>query len=279
MVAVCTDSISTAASSTDPLVSSHGSELLCNAVYVCDLAVNTPAKDMDEILKYFPHIAQKQIQLLHTYHDRLLWWNERINLISRQDTEHVAERHLLHALAIAKCFPFPMNTRILDLGTGGGLPGIPLAIMFPDCTFTLIDGTGKKIKAVHSIIEELQLKNVTAVHSRAEDFHGEFDIVVTRAVATLKNLWGWAAPLLKSEISVFGQATKTGTLQRIQNLGVLGEGVQWSKGLIALKGGDLKTEIAEVGKAGNPGIHLVSIQDFFSEPYFAEKYIVFIPVS
>jgi 16S rRNA (guanine527-N7)-methyltransferase len=234
---------------------------------------------MDEILKYFPHITQKQLQLLQTYHDRLLWWNERINLISRQDTAHVAERHLLHALAIAKCFPFPKDTRILDLGTGGGLPGIPLAIMFPDCRFTLIDGTGKKIKAVQSIIEELELKNVTAVHSRAEDFHGEFDIVVTRAVATLKNLWEWAAPLLKGEISVFGHAAKSSPMQRLKSLGVFGEGVQWSKGLIALKGGDLKTEIAEVGKIHKPGVHLISIQDFFSEPYFEAKCLVFIPVS
>ncbi|HLF63615.1 MAG TPA: 16S rRNA (guanine(527)-N(7))-methyltransferase RsmG [Saprospiraceae bacterium] len=228
---------------------------------------------MDEILKYFPKLSETQGYLLKTYSDRLIWWNARINLISRQDTENVVLHHILHSLAIAKCFQFPPGTRILDLGTGGGLPGIPLAIYFPDCTFTLIDSRGKKIKAVRSIIEELHLRNVKAIHARAEEFDGEFDFVVTRAVATLTELIAWTKHYFRKGEAGEVPMTKFGEGGAIRE-----------RGLIVLKGGDLKKETETMGKMGKAGevgkkVHFLPIYVFFPEPYFLEKFIVFIPIT
>ena len=244
---------------------------------------------MDEILKYFPNLSQKNVELLQEYVDRLLWWNARINLISRQDTAHLAERHILHSLSIAKLIRFPEGSRILDLGTGGGLPGIPLAICFPNCAFTLIDGRGKKITAVQSMVSDLRLKNVNAIHTRAEDFKGEFDFVVARAVASMAELWNWAKPMFGDPQSPgllpgkgeTGKAGETGNQSKLWKVlaAPLGEGnAIWERGLIALKGGDLSAEIAEMEQIGQH-VHLVSIDSFFSEPYFLEKFIVFIQVK
>ena len=226
---------------------------------------------MDEIMKYFPNLSRRQVELLALYRDRLLTWNEKINLISRQDIEHVVEHHILHSLAIARCFHFPPGTRILDLGTGGGLPGVPLAIYFPSCKFTLIDSRGKKILAIQSIIRDLGLENVTAVHTRAEDFNEEFDYVVSRAVGNMAELWKWAKKFLIEKTS----AQRTKVMKLFQPPFGAG-GKEWTRGLIVLKGGDVEREI---GKAGQAVRHtqIIPIHEFFDEPYFEEKFIVFVP--
>lgn len=244
---------------------------------------------MDEILKYFPNLSQKKVELLQEYVDRLLWWNARINLISRQDTADLAERHILHSLSIAKLIRFPEGSLILDLGTGGGLPGIPLAICFPNCAFTLIDGRGKKITAVQSMISDLHLKNVNAIHTRAEDFKGEFDFVVARAVASMAELWNWAKPMFgdpqspgllpgKGETGKAGEIGNQNKLWKVLTAPLGEDSAIWERGLIALKGGDLSAEIAEMEQIGQH-VHLVPIDSLFSEPYFLEKFIVFIQVK
>ena len=228
---------------------------------------------MDEILKYFPKLSSDQVRLLTSYQDQLLSWNTKINLISRQDTQDVIVHHILHSLAIAKCFDFPRGTRILDLGTGGGLPGIPLAIVFPHCRFTLIDSRGKKVMAVQSMIDFLGLMNAIAAHTRAEDYHGEFDYVVTRAVAELSELWRWS-------LKFFGGKTNAGNHKALTPMQYpIGTGgKEWTRGLIALKGGDLsgelhKTTTQELKVSG------ISLNTIFTEPYFDGKHLLFIGMT
>ncbi|MEP7129362.1 MAG: 16S rRNA (guanine(527)-N(7))-methyltransferase RsmG, partial [Chitinophagales bacterium] len=154
---------------------------------------------MNLLKKYFPHLSAIQFrqfeQLDALYHD----WNEKINVISRKDIDQLYERHVLHSLAIAKVISFKPGTRILDAGTGGGFPGIPLAVLFPDAHFQLIDATGKKIKVVRAIADAIELKNVNALHARAEELEGRFDFIVSRAVAPLDTLYGWTRHLLSVE--------------------------------------------------------------------------------
>jgi 16S rRNA (guanine527-N7)-methyltransferase len=204
------------------------------------------------ITKYFSDFTSRQLQqmsaLQHLYTD----WNSKINVISRKDEDSLYEKHVLHSLSIAAAFEFAPGSQVADLGTGGGFPGIPLAIFFPEVKFLLVDSIGKKIKVVEAIASELGLTNVTAQNSRFEEIKGKrFDFVVSRAVAPLKDLWKWSKPLLhKKNMASSGQ----------------------QPGLICLKGGDLAQEIAD--SKCRPGV--IDIYGLFPEEYFKEKYLLYI---
>ncbi|KAA2240508.1 16S rRNA (guanine(527)-N(7))-methyltransferase RsmG [Chitinophaga agrisoli] len=208
---------------------------------------------MDIILKYFGDFTPLQLEQLTALDAAYREWNEQINVISRKDIDSLYEKHVLHSLSIAAVADFTENSQVLDLGTGGGFPGIPLAIFFPDVQFHLVDSIGKKIKVVQAVAEALELKNVTTAHMRAEEIKNrQFDVVVSRAVAPLADLWKWSRPLLR----------KTNKLSP--------EGEPAPNGLICLKGGDLTQEISESGVRPS----LVEIKSLFEEEYFAEKFVV-----
>lgn len=208
---------------------------------------------VDIIRKYFDDFTDKQNAQFEQLGDLYKDWNEKINLISRKDIDALYEKHILHSLAIAAICNFNDGARIIDIGTGGGFPGIPLAIFFPEVEFLLVDSIGKKIKVVNAVAEATGLQNITAVHSRAEDIKGkQFDFAVSRAVAPLSNLWQWVSGKL-----VQGQASD-----------------ELSNGLICLKGGDLRQEI----KDANLNTHAWQVQDIFEEPFFEEKYVVYAPL-
>ncbi len=206
---------------------------------------------MDKILKYFPELTERQRErfaaLLPLYED----WNTKINVISRKDMDAFYEHHVLHSLAIAKVCPFKPMCEVLDVGTGGGFPGIPLAVMFPDARFVLVDSIGKKIKVATDVVRQLDLTNVRAVQARAETVDGEFDFVVSRAVTTLSDLVPW----------VRGKVSKT-QYHRLHN------------GILCLKGGDLEAELRPFRKK----VHTWDIADFFDEEYFETKKIIHLPL-
>jgi 16S rRNA (guanine527-N7)-methyltransferase len=206
---------------------------------------------MDLIRKYFPELNPGQYykfeRLGHLYSE----WNRKINVISRKDIAYFYERHLLHSLAIAKAFQFPAGSAILDVGTGGGLPGIPMAIYFPGCSFTLIDSIGKKINVVREIITELGLINVTALQVRAEDYNEKFHYIVARAVTDLKTFMKWVSKNIDQDY--------------IKDPG---------NGVIYLKGGDLAEEVKPYRNA-----RIYNIADFFEEEFFVTKKLIYIPVS
>ena len=210
---------------------------------------------MKIIKKYFPELSAKQTeqftQLLPLYSE----WNEKINVISRQDIENLSERHVLHSLAIARVIGFGPEAQILDLGTGGGFPGIPLAIFFPETRFTLVDATGKKIRVVQEVADALDLKNVTAIHTRAEDLKmlGQFDFVLSRGVAPLDKLMVWGQKFLKKK-----------HFHALPN------------GILALKGGDLRAEIKALPGKGKSYTDVFPIKEFFTEPFFEEKSVVYV---
>lgn len=211
---------------------------------------------MEIILKYFSDFTSAQLDQLRALEGLYKEWNERINVISRKDIDSLYEKHVLHSLSIAAVFEFAPGTSIIDLGTGGGFPGIPLAIFFPDVQFHLVDSIAKKLKIVEAVVQEAGLKNVTFQHTRAEEIKNrKFDFVVSRAVAPLKDLWTWSKPLLKAA-KPQDQA----------------EGAP-KPGLICLKGGDLAKEIQESGTRP----HIIEITELFSEEFFREKYIVYVP--
>lgn len=205
---------------------------------------------MEIILKYFSDFTPAQLSQFEALKGLYEEWNEKINVISRKDIEALYEKHVLHSLSIAAIADFQPGTQILDLGTGGGFPGIPLAIFFPEVQFHLVDSIGKKIKVVQGVAEALQLKNVTAAHSRVEDIKNrKFDIVVSRAVAPLGDLWRWSKPVLKKSVV---------------------PGKQFEKGLICLKGGDLAQEISDSGLKPK----MLKVYDIFPEESFKEKFVV-----
>lgn len=207
---------------------------------------------MELILKYFPDLDAHQIrqfeQLDALYRD----WNEKINVISRKDIDNLYAHHIVHSLAIAKVVAFKPDSAVLDIGTGGGFPGIPLAILFPETKFTLVDSIGKKIKVVQEVVEGIGLKNVTALHQRVEDFKKpQFDFAVSRAVTTLDKLTTWSFRLIRSK-----------QIHILPN------------GLIALKGGSVPEEIKLLTKDDYSEVYPLS--DFFQEEYYREKFAVYV---
>lgn len=206
---------------------------------------------MDKILKYFPNITERQQQQFAELKPLYSDWNGKINVISRKDIDNIYLHHVLHSLAIAKEVSFRPGSRILDFGTGGGFPGIPLAIMFPDCHFKMIDRTAKKIKVVNEIASALGLKNVKAVQLPGEEEHEMYDFVVSRAVMSLPDLMR----IVRKNIS------------KSQHNSV-------PNGLICLKGGNIDNEVQPFGKI----LEISAISNTFDEDWFKDKYIIYVPV-
>jgi 16S rRNA (guanine527-N7)-methyltransferase len=222
---------------------------------------------MDIILKYFSDFSSLQLQQLKALEELYEDWNSKINVISRKDIDSLYEKHVLHSLSIATVFHFEPGVEIIDIGTGGGFPGIPLAIFFPDVQFHLVDSIAKKIKVVNAIVESIGLKNITTQHIRAEAIRNKkFDYAVSRSVASLKDLWKWSKPLLKKSINYEAKST------------VREEPIHHSPftthqpGLICLKGGDLTIEIQESGT--RPAI--IELSDIFTENFFKEKFLLYV---
>jgi 16S rRNA (guanine527-N7)-methyltransferase len=206
---------------------------------------------MEILQQYFADFTPKQLQQFAALKNLYTEWNEKINVISRKDIENFYEHHVLHSLAIATQFEFENGMQVMDLGCGGGFPGIPLAIFFPQVNFHLVDSINKKLKVAEGIATAISLINITVQHSRAEDIKTKkFDAVVSRAVAPLKDLWHWSRPLLKRNKATAG----------IPN------------GLICLKGGDLTQEIFESGCKP----HVWEIEKKFKEDFFKEKYMLYV---
>lgn len=213
---------------------------------------------MEMVTKYFTDFTEKQLAQLsaldHLYRD----WNSKINVISRKDIDSLYEKHVLHSLSIAAVFNFPDGTNVIDIGTGGGFPGVPLAIFFPNVKFHLVDSIGKKLKVIEEIKGATGLTNITTQHTRAEEIKTrKFDFAVSRAVALLKDLWYWSKPLLNNkQFTVEGAGGKE----------VL------KSGLICLKGGDLAAEIADSGTKPKA----MELSHLFTEPFFKEKYMLYV---
>ena len=199
------------------------------------------------ILKYFPEITDEQKQQFEKLEQLYTEWNEKINVISRKDMDGLYEKHILHSLGIAKVMPFADGTKVLDVGTGGGFPGIPLAILFPEVSFTLIDSIGKQIKVVEAVSEGLGLKNVTAVHGRAEKLKEKFHFVVSRAVTQMPEFLRWLKG--KFEKEQFNEK---------------------HNGVLYLKGGDLAEELAGLR------CEIFQLKNYFEEEFFDTKKVVYL---
>ena len=208
--------------------------------------------DSTIIEKYFPRLTEKQKKQFAQLGELYATWNAQINVISRADIDNLYEKHILHSLAIAKVVDFKDFTEILDVGTGGGFPGIPLAILYPNCQFMLVDSIGKKIKVVNEIATALGLENVKAEQMRAELVEGEFDFVVSRAVTRLLPFYGW----VKGKIN-------------INNYN------KYKNGILYLKGGDLKEELKELGNKSR----VFELSDYFEEEFFETKMVVHVPMT
>lgn len=210
---------------------------------------------MELIRKYFPKLSAQQLEIYTRLEPFYRNWNDKINLISRKDFEHFYLHHVLHSLAVAKVVQFKPYTHIIDIGTGGGFPGIPLAIMFPEAQFYLIDSIGKKIKVVQAAIDEFELKNVKAEQKRVEQVTGKiYDFALSRGVAKLSDLYAWSKNLV---------------VRTEENYNTL------SNGLIALKGGDLTEEIAALKRR----VYHYYIGEMFEDiDYFTEKYALYVRI-
>ena len=205
---------------------------------------------MEQILKYFPELTDEQRKQLEALDALYRDWNEKINVISRKDIDHIYEHHVLHSMAIAKIIRFQAGSKILDFGTGGGFPGIPLAILFPDCDFKLIDGTGKKIRVAQEVCNAIGLRNCHPEHLRGEEEKGKYDFVVSRAVMPLPDLY----KIVRKNIS-----------QEQRNA--------LPNGIICLKGGDLQEETRPYRNI----VDITDINQFFDEEWFQEKNIIYLP--
>ena len=206
---------------------------------------------MKQILKYFPDLSAEQQRQLAQLEELYRDWNAKINVISRKDIDNLYEHHVLHSMSIAKMVRFRPGTKILDFGTGGGFPGIPLAILFPECQFKLIDGTGKKIRVAQEVAQAIGLKNCEPQHLRGEDEKGRYDFVVSRAVMPLPDL----VKIVRKNMA------------REQHNAL-------PNGIICLKGGDLQSEL-------QPFRHIVDtaeLSQWFSEEWFKQKYVIYLPL-
>ncbi len=211
---------------------------------------------MEIVLKYFSDFSPVQLKQLEQLGDLYREWNEKINVISRKDIDRLYEKHVLHSLAIAAVIQFQPGTQVADLGTGGGFPGIPLAIFFPEVQFHLTDSINKKLKVVNEVANAIGLQNITTEHTRTEQIQNrKFDFVVSRAVAPLKDLWQWSLPILKAK----GQGKSA----------MAGEEPIYG-GLICLKGGDLTNEVKESGLSPLAW----DVEQIFREEFFHEKFLL-----
>jgi 16S rRNA (guanine527-N7)-methyltransferase len=206
---------------------------------------------MELLQKYFTDFTPEQLTQFAMLKDLYIEWNEKINVISRKDMDNFYLHHVLHSLTLATKFEFKAGLQVMDLGCGGGFPGVPLAIMFPDAHFHMVDSVGKKLKVINAVVEAAGIKNITTQHGRAEEIKDkQFDVVISRAVAPLGSLWHWSRKLIR----------RTAKAEK---------GVP--NGLICLKGGDLAQEIFE----SNCKPHVWEISQVFDEPYFKDKFMLY----
>ena len=206
---------------------------------------------MEEILKQFPHLTDNQIEQFQKLEILYQDWNAKINVISRKDIDELYTKHVLHSLGIAKVMSFQPKAKVLDVGTGGGFPGIPLAILFPETNFFLIDIIAKKIKVVQAVAESLELKNVRAEQLRAENVKEEFDFIVSRAVTNMPDFYSWVRNKIRKE-----------------------QKHELKNGILYLKGGDLTEELIDFPKA-----KLYNLSDFFEDEFFETKKVVHLPLK
>jgi len=206
---------------------------------------------MEDLLQYFDNLSSVQIEQFSKLEDLYKNWNSKINVVSRKDIDELTIRHVLHSLGIAKVQKFMPNSNILDIGTGGGFPGIPLAILFPESNFYLVDSIGKKIKVVQEIADELGLNNVKAEHIRAEEVKGRFDFIVSRAVTRMDDFVKWTRKKISKK-----------------------QNHELKNGILYLKGGDLKEELQNFPKAT-----IYNLSDYFNEDFFQTKKVVHLPMK
>lgn len=207
---------------------------------------------MEQILHYFPHLTEKQRTQLAALYDLYTDWNAKINVISRKDIENLYEHHVLHSMGIAKVFQFKPGTRLMDLGTGGGFPGIPLAILFPECDFLLVDSIGKKVRVAQEVANAIGLENVRFRHARAEEIKERFHFVLNRAVMPVPDLLGICRRLIDKE-----------QRNSVPN------------GLVCLKGGELAHELQQVRHIAEE----TPLSTYFDEEFFKTKKVVYIPIA
>ena len=206
---------------------------------------------MEIILKYFPDLTPEQLEKFKTLGDLYKDWNSKINVVSRKDVDEIYLRHVLHSLAIGKFIQFKSNSNIIDVGTGGGFPGVPLAILFPEVKFTLVDSIAKKIKVVNEVVSGLALSNVTTINDRVEKTSGQYDFIISRAVAAMPTFVHWT----KSKIAKVSR-------HELKN------------GIIYLKGGDLTEELKPYKT-----VQIKPLTDYFEEDFFETKKIVYLPLK
>ncbi len=206
---------------------------------------------MTLLQQYFPDLSEKQLHQFNQLEELYRDWNAKINVVSRKDIEELYLRHVLHSLGIAKVISFKPKSKVLDVGTGGGFPGIPLAILFPETQFHLVDSIGKKLKVVDGVAAALGLTNVKTTHGRAEDIKGEFDFIVSRAVTVMPTFVGWVKGKIRKK-----------QLHDLKN------------GILYLKGGDLSEELQVYRN-----VTLYNLSDYFKEDFFDTKQVVHLPIK